>query len=268
MGMKVQVGSNAFGHSVWVGRGPKTTPGHGQRTCLMSIDRVQFSGTSKAQAVSKEGFSKTVLTPRFLEAFSFAAELHGDQVRKGSDTPYLSHLMAVAGIVMEYGGTEDEIIAALLHDSIEDQAHKYGGAESLRQEIRRRFGDDVLEIVNGCTDADVLPKPPWLARKKAYIDHLSTATPSIRRVSAADKLHNARTIMSDYREQGDRVFGLFKGGKEGTMWYYRALVTQFKACEDTPLVRELDHTVTQLEKLVGVIVTLPPAILESIPTKE
>src|SRR5947209_2209991 len=127
------------------------------------------------------------LTLRFEDALVFATQLHAGQRRKGSATPYVAHLLAVAAIVLENEGNEDEAIAALLHDAIEDQ----GGAPT-REMIRERFGNRVVEIVDGCTDAEVIPKPPWRARKEAYIAHLRGATPSVRLVSAADKLHNAR----------------------------------------------------------------------------
>src|SRR5918911_197645 len=156
-----------------------------------------------------------ILSERFNEAFLYASQLHAEQTRKGTTIPYIAHLMAVTAIVLENGGNEDEAIAALLHDSIEDQ-----GGEATRQEIRRRFGETVVEIVNGCTDAEVIPKPPWRARKEAYIAHLIHASPSVRLVSAADKLHNARAILADYRVLGESLWKRFNGGKEGTLWYY------------------------------------------------
>src|SRR5205085_11747027 len=122
------------------------------------------------------------LTQRFEEALAFAARLHKSQLRKGTGVPYVSHLLAVAGIALEHGADEDEAIAALLHDAIEDQ----GGAAT-REEIRRRFGDRVVGIVDGCSDTDVSPKPPWRERKEAYIAHVRDASPSVRLVSAADK---------------------------------------------------------------------------------
>ena len=132
------------------------------------------------------------LSDRFTEALTFAAELHADQVRKGSGTPYLAHLLGVASIVLEYGADEDEAIAALLHDAIEDR----GGAQT-REEIRRRFGDWVTEIVDGCTDSDRQPKSPWRQRKEAYIARLPQASKSVRLVSAADKLYNTRSLLKD-----------------------------------------------------------------------
>jgi len=183
-----------------------------------------------------------MLTTRFEQALVYAAQLHGTQRRKGSDIPYIAHLIAVASIVLEHGGGEDEAIAALLHDAIEDQ----GGAAT-REEIRRRFGDRVTEIVDGCTDAETIPKPPWRKRKEAYIAHVAEADESTRLVSAADKLHNSRSILADYRQLGDQLWQRFTGRKDGTLWYYRALVEAFKAHGRTPLVAELERTVRELE---------------------
>jgi len=183
---------------------------------------------------------------RFEEALPYAAQLHRDQVRKGTGVPYVSHLLAVAGIVLEHGGNEDEAIAALLHDAVEDQ----GGAPTLHA-IRQRFGDTVAAIVEGCTDTDEMPKPPWRPRKEAYIAHVASASPSVRLVSAADKLHNARTILADYRRHGDAVWDRFSGGKDGTLWYYRALVEAYRPHGVTPLVGELERVVGELERLAG-----------------
>jgi (p)ppGpp synthase/HD superfamily hydrolase len=186
------------------------------------------------------------LSARFEEALPFAARLHRDQVRKGSKVPYLSHLLGVAALVLEHGGNEDEAIAALLHDAVEDQ----GGAPTL-QAIRERFGDEVAAIVDGCTDTDLMPKPPWRPRKEAYVARVASATPSVRLVSAADKLHNARTILADYRRYGDAVWERFSGRKEGTLWYYRALIQAFRAHGETPLVEELDRVVSEIESLAS-----------------
>lgn len=186
-----------------------------------------------------------MLSSRFTNAFAFAAELHATQVRKGTSVPYIAHLMAVASLALEHGATEDEAIAALLHDAIEDQ----GGAET-REAIRSRFGNTVTAIVDGCTDADTIPKPPWKARKQAYLDHLATASASVRLVSACDKLHNCRSILTDYRLHGDALWARFKGGKDGTLWYYRALVQTFQQFSITPLIHELALVVSELEETV------------------
>jgi (p)ppGpp synthase/HD superfamily hydrolase len=184
------------------------------------------------------------LSARFEEALILAVRWHAGQVRKETTIPYIAHLLGVASLVLEQGADEDEAIAALLHDAVEDQ----GGAVAL-EEIRRHFGDRVAEIVAGCTDAWTTPKPPWRERKEAYIAHLRQASASVRLVSAADKLHNARSILADYRVLGDALWSRFNGGKEGTLWYYRALVETLQAADPTPLVEELDRVVSEMERL-------------------
>lgn len=186
------------------------------------------------------------MTSRFEQALVFAAQLHKDQRRKGSGVPYVSHLLAVAALVIEHGGDEDEAIAALLHDAIEDQ-----GGPKAREEIRRRFGDRVTEIVDGCTDSETVPKPPWKERKLAYIAHLAGASSSVRLVSAADKLHNARSILIDYRGLGEEIWQRFQGRKTGTLWYYRSVLDVLSHSGKTPLVEELDRVVRELEQLAA-----------------
>lgn len=187
-----------------------------------------------------------VLSPRFKEALVFATQRHGQQVRKGTTVPYISHLLAVASLVLEYGGDEDEAIAALLHDTIEDQ----GGALA-REEIRSRFGNTVVAIVDGCTDAEVIPKPPWRRRKETYIASMYDAPHSVRLVSAADKLHNARSILADYRVLGEELWRRFGGGKQGTLWYYHTLIDAYRAAGTDPLVEELARTIAELDALVA-----------------
>jgi (p)ppGpp synthase/HD superfamily hydrolase len=182
------------------------------------------------------------LGPRFLRAFSFAAEKHAAQTRKASTIPYIAHLMGVASLVLEFGGDEDLAIAALLHDIVED----CGGAPMLK-EVRRRFGTRVARIVDGCTDSDTTPKPPWRERKETYIRHLKGADADTRLVSAADKLNNVRSILSDYREVGESIWARFNGGREGTLWYYRALLKEFLRRKPSRLIRELELAVGELE---------------------
>lgn len=184
--------------------------------------------------------------PRFEEALVYAAQLHADHLRKGSGMPYVGHLLGVAGIVIDAGGDEDEAIAALLHDAVEDQ----GGAPVLA-EIRRRFGHRVADIVDGCSDTDLMPKPPWRERKEAYIAHIATASPSVRLVSSADKLHNALSILRDYHRQGDSLWERFRGGKEGSLWYYRALVEAYRQAGGTPVIDELEEVVAAIERAVA-----------------
>jgi len=185
------------------------------------------------------------LSPRFEEALVLACDLHREQSRKGTQIPYVSHLLGVTSLALEHGADEDEAIAAVLHDAVEDQ----GGAETAAR-IRERFGDRVADIVLACTDSDVIPKPPWRARKEAYVAHIRHATPSARLVSACDKLHNARAILADHRRLGEAVWDRFTAGRE-TLWYYRALVDAFAARGRSPVVEELDRTVTELESRSG-----------------
>jgi (p)ppGpp synthase/HD superfamily hydrolase len=193
----------------------------------------------------------TELTDRFGQALLFAFELHNGQERKGNQTPYIAHLLGVASLVLEDGGDEDEAIAALLHDAAEDQ----GGLETLEQ-ICLSFGERVASIVDGCTDTYQTPKPPWRQRKDDYLVHLRSASPSVWRVSLADKLHNARTILVDLHLQGEPVWERFNGGKIGSLWYYRSLAIIFQELSDSglvrsPLVAMLDEVVTQIEQLAG-----------------
>ncbi|MBM3892338.1 MAG: HD domain-containing protein [Verrucomicrobia bacterium] len=190
-----------------------------------------------------------MLTKRFDEALVYASRLHAEQTRKCSETPYLAHLLAVASLALERGANEDEAIAALLHDAGEDQ----GGRPRL-EDIRRRFGDAVAAIVEGCSDA--LPergeqKPPWRPRKEAYIAHLPHATPSVRLVSACDKLHNARCLLADLRRDGAAVWPRFNGGRDGSLWYYRELAKTFRRCGPAALAEELGRVVADIERLAG-----------------
>ncbi len=194
---------------------------------------------------------------RFREALVWAAELHEDQKRKGGDVPYVSHLIGVASIVLEHGGDEDQAIGALLHDALEDQAHKMSP-----NEIRARFGDRVEAIVEACTDGnpeEQRDRDParWRVRKQIYIDQVATKPADALLVSMADKLYNARAILEDFREIGDKLWPRFTAGRVGNLWYYRALLTAFKArLEDRPgggirLWHELDRTVAEIERLAG-----------------
>jgi (p)ppGpp synthase/HD superfamily hydrolase len=185
------------------------------------------------------------LGPRFERAMLFATRKHSGQHRKGTTVPYVAHLLGVTSLVLEAGGDEDLAIAALLHDVVED----CGGAPMLK-EIRRRFGKRVAHVVGGCTDTDLDPKPPWLQRKKDYIAHLRTADVDTRLVSAADKLYNVRSIVAAYREVGDRVWERFQGKRDGTLWYYRALLDEFRCKKENPLTRELERAVFELEAVV------------------
>jgi (p)ppGpp synthase/HD superfamily hydrolase len=182
------------------------------------------------------------LSPRFEEAFVFAASKHNGQTRKGSTIPYVSHLMTVAGAVLEAGGDEELAIAALLHDVVEDC-----GGKPMLEEVRQRFGERVAHVVDGCTDTCEDPKPAWRERKENYLAHLRDADADVRLVSAADKLANARAILADYREIGEAVWGRFAGKRDGTLWYYRALLDEFRLHPSNRLVNELERVVVELE---------------------
>jgi (p)ppGpp synthase/HD superfamily hydrolase len=183
---------------------------------------------------------------RFEQALLFATRKHAGQHRKGTTVPYVAHLLSVAGLVLEAGGNEDLAIAALLHDVVED----CGGAPVLK-EVRRRFGKRVAHVVDGCTDTALDPKPPWQQRKENYLKHLRTADADTRLVSAADKLHNVRSIVASYREISDRVWERFRGKRDGTLWYYRALLDEFKRKKSNPLINELERVVIELESALA-----------------
>lgn len=185
------------------------------------------------------------LSRQFEKALVYATRAHGDQTRKKTGIPYIAHILGVSAIAMEYGANETEAIAALLHDAVED----CGGERRLR-DIEKKFGKAVAKIVDGCTDTYETPKPPWRERKEAYLAHLKNSNSATRLVSASDKLHNTRAILAELRRHGLEVFGRFSGKKDGTLWYYRALVTAFREHGDhADLVDELDRVVTQIEKL-------------------
>jgi len=186
------------------------------------------------------------LTTRFEQALQYAASLHAGQMRKGTGIPYLAHLMGVSALVLEEGGDEDEAIAALLHDAVEDQ-----GGQATLEEVRKRFGERVARIVEACSDSDTIPRPPWRERKERYITHIRHAPPDVRRVSLADKLYNARAILADYRRVGEKVWERFTGGRDGTLWYYRELAKAFRDVGPHFMAEELDRVVTQLERLAG-----------------
>ena len=188
----------------------------------------------------------TKLGPKLQRAFAYAAKMHAGQARKGTAVPYLSHLMAVASLVLEAGGDEEMAIAALLHDVVED----CGGMPRLR-EIRKQFGARVARIVEGCTDCFVEPKPDWIERKRGYLAEVKHADDETRLVSASDKLHNVRTILADYRKDGNQIWVRFNGKKEGTLWYYRALSDEY-ARKPNRITRELALAVRDLESLCGV----------------
>ena len=188
--------------------------------------------------------NRIVLSRRFEKALVYAARIHGKQVRKRTHRPYIGHLLSVASIVIEFDGDEDMAIAALLHDAVEDQ----GGLPRLR-DIRRRFGKRVAHIVDGCTDSYATPKLPWIDRKRAYLERIPKEATEVRLVSAADKLSNARETLQDLRALGVEVFESFAGKKDGTLWYYQAIVEKFREAGSNGLVEDLARVVTELKQL-------------------
>ncbi len=186
------------------------------------------------------------MTHRFTDALAYAVALHDGQRRRLSGAPYVAHLLGVAALVLEHGATEDEAIAALLHDAVEDQ-----GGLATRAAIAERFGEPVAALVEGCSDCHTVPKPPWRERKERYVAHLRHAPASIRLICAADKLHNARSLLAEYRRLGDAVWEHFHGRRDGTLWFYRNVVDALRAADRRPLVEELARAVEQLESEVA-----------------
>jgi len=192
-----------------------------------------------------------VVGKRFRDALVWAAELHEEQKRKGGNVPYVAHLLGVAAIVLEHGGDEDQAIGALLHDALEDQAHRMTPGE-----IGARFGERVERIVAACTDGEPEEQRDrdigrWRVRKQKYIDEIAAKPAEALLVSMADKLYNARAILEDYRELGDKVWPRFTAGKEGNLWYYRAMLTAFRPRADNRLWHELDRTVAEIEAMAA-----------------
>lgn len=186
----------------------------------------------------------THLTERFDDALTYASRIHRAQRRKGADIPYVSHLLGVAAIAIENGATEDQAIAALLHDAVEDQ----GGAERL-DDIRTRFGEEVARIVDDCTGSDMEPKPPWRGRKEAYLASLSHKPAASLEVSIADKTHNAGAIVADLHVHGEQVWTRFTGGRDGSLWYFRALADAFAPLAPGTASDRFARLVGEMERL-------------------
>jgi GTP pyrophosphokinase len=182
------------------------------------------------------------LSNKFQEALAYAFELHREQERTGSGVPYVAHLLGVSSLALEHGADEEMAIAALLHDSAEDQ----GGEETLKA-IELRFGERVAKIVRACTDATEQPKPPWRERKMRYLEHLRDAASDVQLVAACDKLYNLRCIVNDYRALGEPLWQRFTGGRAGVLWYYHELCSAFTSTD--AVAAELARTYAQLEAL-------------------
>ncbi len=188
------------------------------------------------------------MTPsaRFEKALKYAVSLHRSQLRKGTEIPYVAHLLGVCSIALYHGANEEEAIAALLHDVVEDQ-----GGQPRLEEIRAQFGDKVAEIVAGCTDTDTIPKPPWRERKQAYLDHLRGAAAPVRFVAACDKLENIQAMLRDYREMGESLWSRFNAGKEEQLWFFRLFIEILRQAGPSRLAEDLDRNVSELERLVS-----------------
>ena len=193
-------------------------------------------------------------TEKFFEALTYSCHIHENQARKGTEKPYISHILGVASIVFEYGGTETEAIGGLLHDAIEDGKDGIdgidGGKKIRAEDLLAKFGKEITDIVVGCTEAQTDPKPAWKERKDAYIKHLLSASKSVHIVSAADKLYNTRSILNDYRELGEELWTRFNATKNESLWYYRSLADIFKIAglAPKPLIDELNRVVKKIEK--------------------
>lgn len=183
------------------------------------------------------------LTTRFEEALVYATQLHSQQKRKITGVPYISHLLSVAALVLEDGGSEDEAIAALLHDAIEDQ-----GGVATGEAIRQKFGDQVADIVEGCSESNIEPKPPWQERKQKYIQQLRRCSPEVLRIALADKLHNARCNLSEWYRYGDKAWS--QQQRQRTLWLYRSVIEIAKSARVSSfLVRELEQVTLLLSSI-------------------
>lgn len=187
--------------------------------------------------------TQTILTDRFEEALVYAVRLHRFQCRKVTGTPYVAHLLSVAALVLEDGGDEDEAIAALLHDAVEDQ----GGAAT-RTEILRRFGERATAIVDGCTESEREPQQRWRAHKQRYLAQVAAADAAVQRVVLADKLHNGRSLLVNVQLVGDRTWGYFVARREELLWLNWEQVKLFQRLSDSWMVRELAAVVERLEQ--------------------
>ncbi len=197
---------------------------------------------------------RPLLSPRFEEALAYAARLHACQARKGSGAPYVSHLLSVAALVLEHGGDEEQAIAALLHDALEDQGERHGGGAALADDIELRFGQRVRRIVEGCSDWNGEGcRPPWPERKRRYLAALSAKPTDVRLVTAADKLHNLRSLLRDHARLGDAMWARFTPTPRQTLWYHRSLLETFERCADLPptLLSEIAEAVERLERVVS-----------------
>ncbi len=182
------------------------------------------------------------LSVRFDQALLFASRVHREQRRKGGDVPYLAHLLAVTSLVLEAGGDEDQAIAALLHDALEDQPDQV-----TVDDLVERFGERVAQIVRRCSDVESHPKPPWRDRKEEHLDRLRQEQDDVLLVALADKLHNARSTLRDLRIGGPEVWRRFNAPRQDQLWYYSSLLEVFRSrLPREPMTSELRQAVEEL----------------------
>ncbi|HOF40657.1 MAG TPA: HD domain-containing protein [Candidatus Hydrogenedentes bacterium] len=184
--------------------------------------------------------------PLVTEAFCLAESLHREQVRKSTNIPYLYHLLSVAALVGEYGGDDRQVAAALLHDAAEDQ-----GGHAALEAIEARLGVEVAAYVRACSDSLTMPKQAWRARKEAYIDRIAGLAEEVKLIVAADKLHNVRSLLRDYRQAGDALWQRFNGGRAGTLWYYQTAAAALEESWRHPILDELREVVDRLAAVAG-----------------
>ncbi len=189
--------------------------------------------------------SRTAFSPKFEQALVFSNQVHAEQKRKGSGAPYFAHIMGVTALVLEDGGTEEEAIAALLHDSAEDQ-----GGQAMLDTIREKFGAKVAQIVEECSDTLETPKPSWKRRKENHLQVLESAAQETIRIMLADKIYNARNLLRGLTEHGDQVWESFKGGREGTLWYFHQMHALFHR-------RRTGYMLDEFTRLIHAIETFP-----------
>ena len=222
----------------------KTHQINANNTPAASLQSAKCVGSDIGEPAINQTPATAQLTDRFDDALAYASKLHRLQKRKGNDIPYISHLLAVAAIAIENGADENQAIAALLHDAVEDQ----GGLAQL-EAIRARYGDDVAQMVADCTDTHEEPKPAWRPRKEAYIASLAHKPARSLAVSLADKTHNASAINADLRAHGEAVWSRFTGGRDGSLWYYRALANAFREHAPGIAAERFASEVDEMEEL-------------------
>jgi (p)ppGpp synthase/HD superfamily hydrolase len=184
----------------------------------------------------------STLSQKFEHALAFANQVHAHQKRKDSGAPYFAHVIGVAALVLEDGGSEEEAIAALLHDTAEDQ-----GGQAMLDEITSRFGETIAQIVAECSDTLLNPKPPWQARKAGHINTLRTARPETIRIMLADKVYNSRNLLRSLQERGEVVWENFKGGRDGTIWYFQQMYAVFSRTQSGYMLDEFGRNIKRIE---------------------